>query len=419
MLRFASRLVLALPLFAFGCNTPALNTDGGVGSGLDLSDDNPPDLLKPDLMLPGRDPTDHPQLVTMDFHGGPVMTNIEVWTVVWKGDEALGANVNRFIGWMVNSDDYWVPAVSEYGVGKGKAMGVLVIKDAMGNPMAAPAVLPDSGVEPLIKQQVAQGNFPAPTANTLFSFVIPPNTQSNMGRGGVGCQDYGGYHSEARKANSYKDTVSYAINLQCPGGGFGGNTAFDSLTEVISHEVAETATDPYPGTKPGWRNDYQPLGGEDGDLCVGLSNAYKVAGDPTNNIPDSTYFVTRLWSNKAATAGNVDPCQPTVGKRPYFNVAFDPADLEINSDPTQDQVIQAQFEPYAFGDVGLIKWQVETTYLQGITVEPDHGQGMAGDTIRVNITVSKNAQAGPYPMYLYVQSQRGGHNQWVSLVNIN
>ena len=377
----------------------------------------PPDLSMPDLLLPKRDPTDHPPLITMDNHGGPVLKNAEVWTVVWKGDEELGARVNSFLDWMLNSDEYWLPAVSEFGVDKGKAMGVLVIKDASGNPVAAPSTLPDSGIEPLIKAQIAQGSFPAPTSSTLFTFVVPPSTQSNMGRGGVGCQDYGGYHSEARKGTSFKDTVPYAITLQC--GGFGGNTAFDSLTVVISHEVAEAATDPFPGTKPAWRNDYQPLGGENADLCVGLANAYKVVGDVDAGVLDTSYFVTRMWSNKAALAGSIDPCQPVIGNRPYFNVAFTPVDLEVQSDSTRDQVIDGAFEPYAFGDVGLIKWQVETQYLPGMTIEPDHGQGMAGDTVRVQLTVSSTAQPGVYPIYIYVQSQKGGHNQWVRPIYID
>src|SRR5262249_5079436 len=153
----------------------------------------------------------------------PVMSAMEVWTIVWTGDEALGNQTNVFNDWMLNSDDFWIASVGEYGIGKGVAKGVIVLPDT------APATLDDSAMGPMIKAHIADGTFPAPNAQTLYSFVIPKKTKQTM-QGGVGCQDYGGYHSETRSASGSKTYVPYAVNLQCSG--FGGVTPFDSLTEV-------------------------------------------------------------------------------------------------------------------------------------------------------------------------------------------
>ena len=38
---------------------------------------------------------------------------MEPYTIVWKGDEALGAKVHAFVSWLVQSD-YWTTVVTEY-----------------------------------------------------------------------------------------------------------------------------------------------------------------------------------------------------------------------------------------------------------------------------------------------------------------
>ena len=307
MRRLVTRSLTILPLLVFGCS------DNGVAPGgddlstplmvADMAD------LDADMMLPGRDPTDHPPLLQMDYYGGPTFAAMEVWTIVWAGDEALGAQTNLFVDWLVQSDEFWITAMKEYGVGKGKAMGVLVIN------AAKPATLDDTAVGPMIKAHIADGSWPTPNVNTVFAFVVPVTTRSTM-FGGQGCLaggaggSYGGYHSETKIATGSKVYVPYAINLQCDG--FAGNTLFDSLTEVTSHELGEIATDGHPQTKPAYVSalaSQNGLGGENGDLCNGLSNSYTVSQSvPDAGTSDHTYFVTRLWSNAAAAAGNIDPC---------------------------------------------------------------------------------------------------------------
>jgi hypothetical protein len=212
--------------------------------------------------------------------------------------------------------------------------------------------------------------------------------------------------------------VPYLINLQC--GGFGGVTAFDSLTEVVSHEVSEAATDPHPFTAPAFsQNVGAPLGGEVSDLCAGLSMTYAVDIGADAGVADSRYYVTRNWSNKNAAAGNADPCQPTPPGRPYFNVAVNPTDINVTLDNSATGTdVQAVFEPFAFGDVGVIKWQLQGPPGAGITVTPSKGSGLAGQSIPFTIHIASTVRSSVYPIYLATSSAKGGSNQWVSALTI-
>jgi hypothetical protein len=368
--------------------------------------------VPPDLLLPRRDPTDHAPSVVLTKEGSSIIANPEVWTIVWSVDKDLGQQVQTFTDWMLNSNDFWVATLSEYGIGKGKAMGVLVINDA------PPATLDDSAVAPLIKAHVADGSFPQPNANTIFSFLLPMATKSTMHSfGGVssGCTEYGGYHSYSRPLTGVKLNVPYAINLNC-GAGFGGNTAFDSITEVVSHELSEASTDPVPGG--GYYVDPNlalPLGNEIADLCTDLSATFTVAHDAPDDggVVEQTYFVNRNWSNKASLAGNQDPCQPVPADKPYFNVATSPTTFDIVHSTTDTVTAQGEFQPFAFGDVGEIKWQVYPLGT-GVTVSPSKGTAMAGDTIGFTISVTPKAQTGGYMFLIYAQSAKGGVQQWSS-----
>lgn len=414
------RLLPALLAIGFtGCSN---NNLSGVGGGpADAGTIAMPDLspLPPDMTLPDRDPTDHPMVPGMDNNGGPVMSAMEVWTIVWQGDQALGDETNTFDDWMLNSDDFWVSSLSQYGVGKGIAKGVIVLPDQ------PPSTLDDSAIGPMIKAHIADGLFPQPNKQTLFSFVIPKKTKSTM-QGGTGCQDYGGYHSETRVASGSKTFVPYAVNLQCSG--FGGVTPFDSLTEVVSHELAEVATDPHPFTSPTYSKNYNdaPLGGEIGDLCTGLDTNFAVtipgappavdggAGTPSTMV---TYYVTRLWSNAAAAANNADPCVPA--PKPYFNVAVDPPHIDATIDSSKTTNFDAKIDPFAYGDVGQIKWKLATQPGPGVTISPTSGTNKPGETIHMTISIDPSAQGGSYPMYFVARSTTGGgFNQWVGTLNL-
>jgi hypothetical protein len=373
----------------------------------------PPDLtVVPDLSLPGRDPSDHPELPQVTNYGGPVLAAPEVWTVVWPGDEDLGARINKFTGWMLQSD-FWINSMGEYGVGAGKAKGVIVL------PSAAPATIDDKDLKPLVKSVVAMLGEPT-NSNSLIQFVVPEAVKQTM-QGGQGCNDYGGYHSQTRSTTGGSMSIPYAVNLQCHEG---TKTLFDLLTEVVTHEVAEASSDPLPFNQPGWTNDTVLLGGEIGDLCVELTTTFTATfpGDVDAGVAASTekYVVQRLYSQKAAAAGKTDPCVPAP-MTPYFNVALDPTDAVVKTDPSSgsgDTMVKV--EPYSMGDVGDIQWTVYgADMVSGLKIDPSSGTARAGETIRMNIHADKAAKGQQVPLVVEAKTSDGTINEWFGSITVN
>jgi hypothetical protein len=361
----------------------------------------------PDLSFPQRAPTDHPELPQVDNLGGASIAAMEAYTIVWKGDEVLGQKTFDFIDAMLKSD-YWNGSLAEYGVGKGSSVKLIVLDDA------PPATLDDAGVKTLVKSLFAAGKVPAVTPNMVLFFAFNPKTMSTM-QGGQGCSEYGGYHSETQTASGSGIYVSYAVNLQCPTSG--SDPDWNYFTSTISHEAAEAATDAHPFTTPGWSNQTNPLGGEIGDLCVGLDTKLTISSAPDGGAP-VTYVVQRLYSQKAAAAGNSDPCLPAPATHPYFNVGIEPRDITVATDNAGKGTFMAKIEPYAFGEVGSLTWQLEGQPGAGIKVSPTQGTGAPGDTFALMVTVSASAQTGTYPLSLIVKSSQGGYNEWWSSITV-
>jgi hypothetical protein len=337
-----------------------------------------------DLRPAGRAATDHPPLPVISNHGGKIIAHMQSWTIVWKGDEALGADVNRFHAWMLASD-YWTGSLGEYGVGAGAALGVIVLPDA------APAKLPVDNLETILQKLAAQPQY-APTPDTIYAFVVPATTTLVEPDGSSFC-DYGdGYHM------STAGGLHYEVNLQCGGGA-------DELHIVLSHEAAEAATDPDPLTAATWQSSDPP--GEVGDLCVGLNAAYDVS-DADGGTSDH-YVVTRLWSAQQAATELHDPCVPAPSS-PYFGAAINPSSIQITTDANGLGSAPAIIEPFAYGPVGKISWKIYA--ITGVSFVPDHGSGAAGDSIPITVKVNGAFQPQPVPIFIFSQSATGGSNLW-------
>ena len=338
----------------------------------------------------------------MTNHGGRSLDREAVWTVVWPGDETLGDEVNAFHAWMLGSD-YWTESLAEYGVGAGVANGVIVM------PGPVPSQIDYTQFDTFVAQLTAMPQYAA-DRNTLFAFIVPAATTVTSVSGN-GCTAFGGYHSETSGG------VVYSVNLQCADF-FGGG--FDGLTVVLSHEQAEAATDAHPLTSlPGWySDDFFPS--EIGDLCTGLNAIMAVpppdadAGAPDGGAGPVSYVVSRLYSAATAAAGDADPCFPAPAT-PYFGAAIAP--VTVTTDDTGAGTASAEVEPFAYGDVGAIKW---TVYAQitGVIFSTLKGSSMAGDTIPLTVTVTPAATLGTYPIEIYAVAKSGRANLWYSSITI-
>jgi len=94
---------------------------------------------------------------------------------------------------------------------------------------------------------------------------------------------------------------------------FNDLTGIDVLTSAISHELVETATDPFPATNPAYGVvDFDHLawdmflgGSEIADMC------HSESPDREDQRLVGGFVVERSWSNRAAELGQ-DPCVPAI-----------------------------------------------------------------------------------------------------------
>lgn len=346
----------------------------------------PPDMA--------RGPLDHPPLWRMGTPTAPVQAAPEVWTVVWPGDEAVGAQTVDFLDWMLHSD-FWKSAVGEYGVGPGVSKGLIVM------PSAAPAVLDDASLAALSTMLVSTGKV-TKTDNTEVAFIPPIGTVVTAGSS-KSCSVFVGFHSHG--SNS-ADAVAYLVNVRCPGE---AGAPFDVLTTTLSHEVAEAATDPAP--RSGYV-DISPGGQEIGDLCLGQQLPVDVPPD-AKHPTTRRYWVQRQYSDKRAADGKLDPCLPLAWEHPYWNVALDPPVSSVAAGPGSTQPIPVRLDAFAYGDVGLIKWFASST----ADVQPTSGEAHAGDTINLTVTSSAALRPGEsVEIDVFSESEKAGSQLWFSYI---
>ena len=215
--------------------------------------------------------------VHMRYSGGPLLTNVEVFTIFWgkswrtKSARAVMNGLNKFFGAILVSP--LIDQLAEYGVpgqpiGHGRFVGTKII-----TAQAPVGSVTDSVIRTRLESWLAAGTVPKNGRNTLYFVYLAPGIVSIMG-GSKSCQNYCGYHDHV-------GAVYYAVMPypSCPGC-LGGLPGFDALTGTSSHELCEAITDPVPGS--GW---YDDINGEIGDVCAWTFK--KVAG----------YTVQLEWSN--------------------------------------------------------------------------------------------------------------------------
>lgn len=128
---------------------------------------------------------------------------------------------------------------------------------------AGTTILLDDGQFPAeINNEILAGELPYPNDNTVYMIMLPPNTTTPQ----MVANDDAGYH-----ANSSYNGQRYTYGII----GYRG-ADFNGTDEVISHELAEAATDP---NGNGYR-DYTPGHNFDevADICVWVPVSYGFYG---------------------------------------------------------------------------------------------------------------------------------------------
>jgi len=219
------------------------------------------------------------QVPTVFNYGGNVLPHVEAQALYlgneWSTVPAIAAQTTTVDAFLkdITGGAYMDALTSAgYGVGRGTASAGAVDKTAI----AANSTITDASIQASIQADIKSGLLQAPDANRLYIVYVEPNVAVNLGFGqGTTQQGILGYHGAFAGPNGA--TIRYAV-VAYPGGTVGNstlpqaNTAFDQLTDVTSHELAEAVTDPDVNyAQLGW---YDPRRGEIGDITENNPNAY-------------------------------------------------------------------------------------------------------------------------------------------------
>lgn len=273
------RLWAAAAVFALGCSTPA--PAGGV---------SPDD--KEDRGGGSEEEVAKPRL---QYRGGPVLHDpVQVhiyWGSYWMAGKGSGeADVLDAFAASVGESS-WYAITAEYGdltgmTGKVVAGDSLVVAEDPG------AQVSDRAIRSFILELIEAGDL-SWNPEAIYTVFTPPGTVQSTPWGKT-CDAICAYHYHFKgEINGVEESVVYAAVPygECPDGCGGTGTrvqtrALDQMTSSLSHEIAESVTDPHINawTRPGGIDEIA-------DLCETSFAADFGGGEK--------YKVQELWSNLA------------------------------------------------------------------------------------------------------------------------
>jgi hypothetical protein len=431
-------------------------TDGG-GDDMTGTDVVAPDVVDagPDIdQPPGVYPANHQPIPQIDYLGGPIYTNPRIVTITFVGDPHRDGL--RGLDHYMTMTDWWQQTAESYCTSEaGPCVGPGVVTAPDGSawlpdgstedagdgyldvelPFDFPSMtVPDSTIGPWLDKHIGNGDFPKPDSQTVYVIYFPANV-TLTDQDGPSCLSYNAYHTAYHSKAAGNALTSYAVIPYCD---FGQGDMFN-YTQVqvsASHEIAETATDPFPGvnmafflvTNDAWVGAQSLGGGECGDMCEGLSNA---------NWPDTPYTYQRLWSNQAAALSQ-QPCQPSASPNPYFALALRTKSIPINGHTSAGYIVAKRgqstvgiadaFSELALGHdfalyAGKNKGYRTTTPSDldvpddGITIAFSKLQVHNGNGVYVTFTVPSNAT--PTDVHVVLRAvYESDYNDWPVIVHV-
>jgi hypothetical protein len=239
---------------------------------------------------PGIELLEDRQVPTVTFGGGSVLTHVEVQALYygqdWATDPGLAATrgqLDAFLQYTVDSPYMDMLAGAGYHDAAGNLVGRGTFTQGRVDPTALNKAVTqtDALINTEVQQQIGNGTLAAQDANRLYVVFVEPNVVVSNSSG-TSTNTFSGYHAGrwwTDGAGRVTSVLNYAV-IPYPGGTVGNlkNTSltdFQSMTEIVTHELAEAVTDPAPG--PGWVDAAYAAahpgdGGEIGDIVERLPN---------------------------------------------------------------------------------------------------------------------------------------------------
>jgi parallel beta-helix repeat protein len=180
---------------------------------------------------------------SIPYNGGSLLTHVQVEGMYYNDPITLGlqSKLDGFFADFVHSS--WLTQVlANYSVGNQTiGTGSFLGDDDTGLPVPQGGALTDAAIQNQLSIEVANGRLVAPSASTDYAVFLPPLPPGSSPRPGAIA-----YHGEFFDARSGK-VITYMV--------LWGNpndlrfNEFQSLTDVTSHELYESITDPGAGLR--------------------------------------------------------------------------------------------------------------------------------------------------------------------------
>jgi hypothetical protein len=441
-----------------GGSPAAPSSDAG-----DASVDSPPVEAAvdagPDIHQdPNVYPSNHQPIAQIDYNGGPILRHIRVVTVTFRGDQRRDSL--RAFDHFITSSGWWKETAEGYCVDGGPCVGDGTSVATEGGawipdgstddagdgyldvelPFDFPTMgdggfstIDDSAFGPWLAKHIAAGDFPQPDDQTVYALYFTANTTITL-QNAASCTGFGGYHSSVAVAGVSIPQVAYAVLPECQFFGQSSTDVFNQVTTAASHELAESATDPHPGTdtafylhsNDAWLGALSYGGGENGDMCTYLV-------DPS--VLESGYTVQRIWSNSAAAASK-NPCQPW--DKPYFGAAVRTPLLKLSDHSSYGYVLVRRGQSVdAIADVfsetalpaplvlyvGVAKGSAQSGPadvgpIDPLTVQLSQNPASNGDGVILTFTAPPSAPTGDMRIVVRSVLQDQDYNDWPVILHV-
>ncbi len=292
----------AAALALFACTSSDLDEASQSGTA-DHKDLTRPDAMPPSsgvMPIRNRQPlrssvtSSAPASANLTYYGGNLINHATYTNVFWGGYWSTNSTglserttLDNFMKTVGPSPEF-ASVLTQYAQ-PGKPIGAGVYQGDKQIATEPGAKIDDSAIKTTIQSWIDAGLVPAPSPDQIYVLNFPPGTQITIGPD-ASCTNFCGYHSTINTSSGAGGLIRYIVNpYPSCGGCQSESTVMDSSTVVLSHEMAETVTDPDVGLATtlgpplGW---YDSANGEIGDICAGDPNATMLG-----------YRVHAEWSN--------------------------------------------------------------------------------------------------------------------------
>ncbi len=204
--------------------------------------------------------------------------------------------IDTYLATLANSG--FMDLMGQYGVGRGTFIGHDIVSNSSSptdfTSTGAKTTVTETQITNMLQAEITAGRLTV-NSNSVFAVVLPPDVQSQRDvTSGWAAHHWDFTDSQGAQVNYI--VLPNPIGNSTLNGALGTETTFQFQTEALSHEVAETVTDPDVAHGTGWMD--RASGSLNGDEIGDIPQDTLTKGSNCVGIYDG-YMIQELWSNSA------------------------------------------------------------------------------------------------------------------------